>query len=428
MKSIHSNPVRFAPQTLAAFLILAFCLLLVPTEAAASCLELRWRYLSPTPNATARLGHAMAYDSARNVTILFGGLDTNTAVLGDTWRFDNYGWTQLQPAHSPPARYRHTMSYDASRGVIVLFAGRDLGANMSDVWEWNGTDWTPVTVNGNAPPARHWHGMAYDAPRGVHVMFGGYVTGSQELGDTWEYNGNARTWTLRTSSGPSARRGHGLAYHAAGNQMLLFGGYNSSGLSLFARHLGDTWIWDGQNGLWTQRFPVNNPGGHAYFSLAYDSVRSVVLMQNGQVAHDEARTATTSDAWEWNGVDWTDKSSEYDFYAPRREAAMVYQLSHRRMILFAGDGADPDSTWALEPFWMGQSFVGVDWHPGAGQFGYYPTVRLGVGAAQACAEVRIRQGDYNETFLGLVPLVITKPMRLDSYWLSGDSSRTARIH
>src|SRR4051812_34328963 len=47
-----------------------------------------------------RIGHAMAYDSARNQTIMFGG-NFNGAYLGDTWAFDGTNWTRLTPPASP---------------------------------------------------------------------------------------------------------------------------------------------------------------------------------------------------------------------------------------------------------------------------------------------------------------------------------------
>src|SRR5262249_17117855 len=97
-----------------------------------------------------------------------------------------------------------------------------------------------------------------------------------------------------------------------------------------------TWVWDGASGVWVQQSPSTVPQGRALYSLAYDSLRSVILMQNGQIAYDETTTATVSDSWEWNGSDWSDRSDAYHFYAPRFESAMVYDLETRRMIMFSG--------------------------------------------------------------------------------------------
>ncbi len=425
MKSRFSEPFRLAAQAALAVVSIALCQVLMSERAQAACLQLAWGDLILSQSPAARLGHAMAYDSFRGVTILFGGLDTNQVVLGDTWQFDNHGWKQLQPAHAPPARFRHTLSYDASRGRIVLFAGRDLNSNLGDLWEWNGADWTPIAMGTNAPAPRHWHGMAFDSLRGVHVLFGG-LSGSQEYADTWEYNGNAQSWTLRANTGPSARREMALAYNATWNQMVLFGGYTSAGVNLPDHYLSDTWLWDGQSGVWSQQNPATVPQGRALYNIAYDSVRSVVLMQNGEIAFDATHTATVSDSWEWNGIDW---SQHYSFCCPRREAGLVYELAHQRMIMFGGDGFSPGGTWSLEPTWTLSGFVRVDWTTQPGQYpNTYQTLRQGVSAAQDCTEIPIRVGDYNETFFGFVPLVITKPVKLSVYSFFGDASTTVRIH
>lgn len=410
---------------------------LIPVRSSAACLELAWQDVLVNQSPSGRRGHAMAYDSFRGVTILFGGLDRNDVVLNDTWLFDKHGWKQLQPAHSPPARFRHTLSYDASRGIIVLFGGVSfnggfLGASFGDVWEWNGTDWRQISVEGEAPAARFWHGMAFDSTRGVHVLFGGYLSQNQEYSDTWEYNGNTRHWTRRETDSPGARRGMSLVFDAGRNQTLLFGGYTSSGANLSDHYLNDTWTWDGLAGIWIRQGPRITPQGRALYSFAYDSVRSVVLMQNGEVVVPNLNTtATVRESWEWDGTEWRNPFARRsgEFCCPRREAALVYELAHQRMIMFGGDGVSPDGTWALEPVPYYQNIVYVNWNTRPGEYpDTYQTVRQGVNAALNCTEIIIYSGDYNETASGSVPLVITKAVRLEPYPQPGQSARIVRIH
>jgi hypothetical protein len=156
----------------------------------------------------------MAYDTARGVTVLFGG--SGTAALGDTWEWNGTTWTQRMVS-GPPAQSSHAMAYDAARGVTILFLGTSSGS-LGETWEWNGTAWTQRLVNG--PSRRYGHAIAYDAPRGVTVLFGGYDNVNY-YGDTWEWNGT--TWTQRMVSGPSARREHAMAYDVARGVTVLFG-------------------------------------------------------------------------------------------------------------------------------------------------------------------------------------------------------------
>src|ERR1043166_4143345 len=71
-------------------------------------------------------------------------------------------WTNVTPGATP--RANHAMAFDSGRGVTVLFGGNDAGV-LSDTCEWNGTSWTQR--NTPAPTAREWHAMAYDSGRGV---------------------------------------------------------------------------------------------------------------------------------------------------------------------------------------------------------------------------------------------------------------------
>jgi hypothetical protein len=57
--------------------------------------------------------------------------------------------------------------------------------------------------------------MAYDSQRGKVVVFGGYDGLGVYAADTWEWDGNTGIWTNRTPSNPtqtpSVRGGHAMA-------------------------------------------------------------------------------------------------------------------------------------------------------------------------------------------------------------------------
>jgi hypothetical protein len=128
----------------------------------------------------------MVYDSARAKTLLFGGLNNINGVLylyNDTWEWDGTLWTQVASA-GPPTREAHAMAYDSQRGRTVLFGGWDNGTLCSDTWEWDGSAWTQAS--GAGPAARDFNAMAYDSQRGCTVLFGGSGNGNF-FGDTWEY-------------------------------------------------------------------------------------------------------------------------------------------------------------------------------------------------------------------------------------------------
>lgn len=156
-----------------------------------------WIHLQPANSPPAYQGnkHALAFDIARNRTVLVG----STPYLSTwTWEWDGSNWTERLPPHAPSPRTGFALTFDSNRGRVVLFGGRD-GAStfrrFADTWEWDGSDWTQV-VTGTSPPARNQHALAFDSQRMRPVLFGGDA-GINSFDDTWEY---LRTYPASVSS------------------------------------------------------------------------------------------------------------------------------------------------------------------------------------------------------------------------------------
>jgi hypothetical protein len=149
----------------------------------------RWM---PT-SITSRHDHAMAYDEARQRVVVFGGQHRyDTPNEADTWQWDGAKWMQRFPTTAPIERAFSAMAYDSARQRVVLFGGYGGNLLRADTWEWDGTTWVqrfPAT----SPPARGGHAMAYDAARQRVVLFGGNA--GPTLSDTWEWDGT--TWSQR---------------------------------------------------------------------------------------------------------------------------------------------------------------------------------------------------------------------------------------
>ncbi|MFC1609820.1 kelch repeat-containing protein [Myxococcota bacterium] len=244
-----------------------------------------WTEVAPGKSPSPRLGHAMTFDTIRAVPVLFGGHDNQEAwesetwedrcrvLVADTWEYDGYTWTEVSPATAPSPRFFHAMVYDNARGVAVLFGGLDTVGGpdcwtaLSDTWEYDGNTWTQVTPE-ISPPARALHAMAYDAARAVVVLFGGSADVSDYLSDTWEYDG--KTWTevgwYAGASAPSRRNAHAIAYDANRTVSVLFGGqydYN------------DTWEYDGNT--WRE-ITLETPSPQEVGAMAYDANRGVTVL------------------------------------------------------------------------------------------------------------------------------------------------------
>ena len=182
-------------------------------------------------------------------------------------------WRMLSPPNSPPLRNVCATAYDAARQRIVLFGGIQVTTrpiqHLNDTWEWDGRTWTqrrPVT----SPPARTNHAMAYDAARQRVLLFGG-TNLANALNDTWEWDGT--TWTRKSpATNPPMRWEHAMVYDSARQRIVLFGGWGPMSLT-------DTWEWDGKN--WLQMNPMTRPPTRCMHEMAYDPVRRRSVLFGG---------------------------------------------------------------------------------------------------------------------------------------------------
>ena len=172
----------------------------------------------------------------------------------------------------PTPRNAHAMAYDSARGVVVLYGGWD-GTRYADTWEWNGSHWADVSPGGTEgvdyPSAGSWPKMAYNSKRGVVTLFGGYSGGYQD--ETWEWDG--ANWTqMFPASKPPARSQHAMAYDSKRQAVLLFGGNRGS-------YCDDGWEWNGCN--WAESYPANKPSARCAHAMVYDSKRGVIVLFGG---------------------------------------------------------------------------------------------------------------------------------------------------
>src|ERR1035441_2573999 len=301
---------------------------------------LNWVSPSQSQAPSPRCCMGMAYDYATGSTVLFGGLD-NTA-LGDTWILQRE-WSQLSPSTSPSVRAGPGMVWDGAAGNVVLFGGTDsTGRVLNDTWTWDGTTWTqqfpPVS-----PPGRQLgpEGMAYDAVNRTVVFFGGFDSNLNALGDTWTWDGKAKTWTQQfPATSPTPRRTP-IAYDEAARTVVLFGGDNQNAGLQF----NDTWTWDGKT--WTQHFPATAPSARSGAGMAYDAALGAVALFGGFAG---SWPNTLDDTWTWNGITWT-KMNPATVPPDRYWAGMTYDPDVHGVVMFGGYSSTivRSDTWGFVP-------------------------------------------------------------------------------
>jgi len=243
-----------------------------------------WRKVLTPHSPPARFWAGMAYDDQRSRMVLFGGLASSStpALLNDTWEYDGHDWTGISTVHSPVAQSGLSMTYDSCRQKTVVFD------TQGDTWEYNGVDWTEVTTS-TVPPVRNLAALVFDPGRCRSILFGGGQASLIGLSDTWEYDG--ANWTqISTATSPPGRWGHVMAFDTNRARAVLFGGYGPSYPT--GQETNDTWEYDGS--AWVRGFPAQSPLPAEQRAMAYDSTRARVVMFGG--------FGDPGEAWEYIGL------------------------------------------------------------------------------------------------------------------------------
>jgi hypothetical protein len=248
----------------------------------------------------------MAYDEARQRTVLFGG----HVGADETWEWDGTNWTQLKPTVSPSGKIYHAMAYDSKRGRTVLFGGT---AGGDETWEWDGKNWYLMRP-AISPPARAYHVMCYDSVRQRSVMYGGNHT------DTWEWDGKA--WVRTLAAAPQGPKNRAV--------MAFDWGRRRTVLAMGEPNSGGSYEYDGFSWTISTR-PTDINSGSA---MVYDSARQRLVMFAGlTLGRWSSRNNVTH---ERIGTTW-----RYYFYpAPsgRERHAMAYDSHRRCIVMFGGMG------------------------------------------------------------------------------------------
>jgi N-acetylneuraminic acid mutarotase len=218
-----------------------------------------WTQMANGP--TKHLGARLAYDAESDRIILFGGFNMSGFLYDDTWAYDfnSDTWTEMKPAINPPGRNYQAMTYDSKADRILTWGGTDANGTPLDanIWayDYNTNTWQELAPGDGAHPVvRDYSAMAYDPESDRTVVYGGVRLGSGETGnETWAYNYNTNTWmNLQPSAAPDKRSRHAMAYNAATNKIILFGGEVGP---LEFDYTGETWIYDTSANTWTNIMP-----------------------------------------------------------------------------------------------------------------------------------------------------------------------------
>ena len=261
-----------------------------------------WSRLNPSASPPNRFSASAAYDSVDGYVLLFGGFGVSpsgpSGYLSDTWTYSGGNWTNLTGSltTAPGPRESAPMVWDGTDNYCLLVAGfgrsGNFTGNLSEVWSYVNATWTKV---GSAPGLRPEGSMAYDGADGYVIYFGGTYP-SNLTNATWEYR--TGTWTSITAmvhGAPAPRAGSSMAYDPALGGVLLFGGLGQTTNGYYWPYYNDTWLYKALN--WTLLSNASGPAPRESANLAYDAADNVTILFGGY----NYSSGSYSDTWAFNG-------------------------------------------------------------------------------------------------------------------------------
>lgn len=251
-----------------------------------------WKPVTTGP-APARVVGGAALDTTRGVLTVYGGFVPDVDPCStETWEWDHTEWSQIT-AEPPPACDHMKMVFNAASGQTLLMGGQDArGLGVDETWSWDGSSWS--VVDSQLPPSRAHFGLQYDPNHEQVLLYGGLTT-TAVLGDFWAYHDGQ--WQKLTFEGPGARSHLSMVYDTANNELLLFGG--ATGDDTYGTLTDDTWLLT--NGSWRQLHPATTPGKRGSASLGYDPERDQIVLYGGF----DTSGSELDDTWRWDGQNWS---------------------------------------------------------------------------------------------------------------------------
>ncbi len=321
-----------------------------------------------------RMNHCMVYDSSNDRIIMYGGqteIDDEHYTF-DTWAYDfnTNVWTIMNTESTPYGAYT-AMAYDSASEEIISYGGvrgKNIVSDQTWVFDCEENTWSRVSPN-DSPGKRYGHNMVYDIESDVVILFGGMLNQESNpsgrtisYNDTWIFDRVSNTWTNVTSKGNAwGRVSSTMAYDTESDRAILFGGASAEDLDTDTDSIwpsSDVWSYDYNSNALENITTLHGPWGRLGGWASYDSTHDLYIMFGGSSIFG---SGIGSEIWsyDYNSNIWTELGSGVwsevgsELNLSRQNHAMGYDSESDRTILFGGKSSESplnvlDETWAFD--------------------------------------------------------------------------------
>lgn len=248
----------------------------------------------PTSDGALVVGYSVAYDTARNQVVVFGG----SAGASATWIWSSdRTWRQAMPRVSPKGRFSAAAAYDPQLHVVLLFGGElSPGAiDVNDTWGWNGTTWRELNAGTTGPPGGGSASMAWDPGRSEMVLVTVVPSNVAFASETWIWSTDH--WILSAVNPLFPAPDTEISWDPVSVALLAVTAYRSD----MGGQITGTWSWDGI--AWRAVLNPSPVYADALMGLSWDPVTRTMLLCSQTFGGSPVPSALAT--WRWNERAWT---------------------------------------------------------------------------------------------------------------------------
>lgn len=356
-----------------------------------------WSRIESAANPPVRQFGAMTYDSARDRVILYGGnvenADETFTATYDTWEFDGLQWTErTMPEATNPKVAKPILAYDAARNETIMVGLNDTGtATVMYRYDAANHTWNAVTPVKMPTCVNDGH-MLFRPYRGRLLFLGGVcATGTPLTEEAFEWDNAGNTWVVTTIGGMDRNATQAVAFDPVRREVVMYGGTAAFGNILFSqtnilqsngawRGLGITlrpqprsqtgfdldaasntiWMFGGLNE--TSQFYHTDLWGYRNGQWFPASSGPAVECDNPLTAFDTDRNRLVvncrgTETYEWDGSTWQSFTNLDKEPQARQFAGMVYDPVLKKTVLYGGYNSNNyrNDTWT----WSGTAWTEV---------------------------------------------------------------------
>lgn len=182
--------------------------------------------------------------------------------------------------------------------------------------------------------------IAYHAATNRVILFGGWDL-YHYYPETWSYDETTSSWTnLNLNPCPAAQIYSTMAYDPDTQTIIFFG--------ISSNNSAATWSFDGSK--WTQLYPISSPPAKSNASMAYDENLGKFILYGGW-RYDNGEYCTDTWSFDVKSTTWEQLSSSAPISATCN-TSMVYDGNLKKIILFGGRDSSAynlsSDTWAFD--------------------------------------------------------------------------------